>query len=131
MFNFYLSPVCAARQQFYRQPEVLLHRFRVEICQLHVRAEEKPAAKISICVFCTLVVCFAGCYSSLEDQKCVKNGTVHDMIFWRKKCSDISTICNEFHLTGINESYCFDETTSQAVPIRKVIRRVLASEEYY
>lgn len=73
----------------------------------------------------------AGCYSSLEDKNCVKNGTEHDMIFWRQKCSDISSICNEFQLTGINASYCFNGTSQQAVPIRKVIKRVLASEEYY
>ncbi|XP_031640366.1 sodium- and chloride-dependent GABA transporter 1-like isoform X2 [Contarinia nasturtii] len=74
-----------------------------------------------------------GCYSSLEDHKCNKNGTEFDQIFYRKKCTDIAKICGEAQetLTGINASYCFNTKNLEYVPIRKVIKRVLASEEYY
>lgn len=73
----------------------------------------------------------AGCYSSLEDQNCWRNGTAHDTIFYRRNCIDISSICAENKLDGINATYCLNSTTNQLVPIRKVIKRVLASEEYY
>lgn len=83
---------------------------------------------------CILIgyIFIADCYSSLEEQSCVKNGSEHDMIFYGKKCTDISTICTAFKdLTGVNASYCLNVTTQHAVPIRKVINRTLASEEYY
>lgn len=75
----------------------------------------------------------AGCYSGLEDQICKANntGNENDMIFWRRKCTEISTICQEHSLTGLNATYCLNSTNSEIIPIRKVIRRVLASEEYY
>lgn len=74
---------------------------------------------------------WADCYSSLEDQHCKKNGTENDEIFWQKKCTDISTICSRFDLTGVNASFCMNTTTKEPVPIRKLITRTLASEEYY
>lgn len=74
---------------------------------------------------------FADCYSSLEEQNCVRTGTVNDTIFWQRKCTDISTICSNFQLQGVNASYCRNDTTNEHVPIRSLIKRTLASEEYY
>lgn len=76
---------------------------------------------------------YIGCYSSLEDQKCTANNTGNesDMIFWRRKCTEISVICQEHSLTGINATYCLNGKNNEIIPIRKVIKRILASEEYY
>lgn len=76
-----------------------------------------------------------GCYSSLEDQICKKNNTGDntDMLFWHRKCTDISSICreNSTDLMGVNASFCFDHKSLEYVPVHRVIQRVLASEEYY
>lgn len=78
-----------------------------------------------------MYIFIAACYSSLEDKTCMKNGTEFDQIFYRKQCTTIAQICSENAYTGINASYCLDTKTNEYVPIRKVIKRVLASEEYY
>lgn len=74
---------------------------------------------------------FAGCYSSLEDENCAKNGTEHDMIFYNKTCTSVISICAEKSYVALNASYCGDPATNQPVPIREVVTRTLASEEYY
>lgn len=76
---------------------------------------------------------FIECYSSLEDQKCMENnkGDAHDMIFWRRNCTEIGIICEENQLTGVNVTHCKHELTGELKPIQTVIHRVLASEEYY
>lgn len=73
------------------------------------------------------------CYSSLEDAKCTANnvGDATDMIYWQKQCTEIGKICSDYNLSGSNAAHCLNSTTNELVPLRSVIQRVLASEEYY
>lgn len=76
------------------------------------------------------LVVIAECYTSSDEQNCRKTNNEHDEIFWKRKCTSILSICEEHSYTAINASYCADETM-KLVPIQKIIKRVLASEEYY
>lgn len=86
----------------------------------------------SIAPFLSPSVCTAAntaCYSSIQDAECRKNtiGT----IFWRKQCTNVAAICNEFGLDELNTKTCWNATANAAVPVRKIVKRVLASEEFY
>jgi len=73
------------------------------------------------------------CYSGLEDLACKQNNTngETDMIFWRKQCYRVASICTELGLSGANGTTCLNTTTGSIIPINHVINRTLASEEYY
>ncbi|XP_055841972.1 sodium- and chloride-dependent glycine transporter 1-like isoform X1 [Episyrphus balteatus] len=73
------------------------------------------------------------CYSSLEDNICKANNQHNEMdnIFWKRTCTSVKDICESNNLIGINATYCFNVTAQAEVPVRQIIKRVLASEEYY
>lgn len=75
----------------------------------------------------------AECYSSLEDVTCKLNNSnaPTDLLYWNQTCVEVGSICAEKGLLGVNASYCRNSETQEDIPIRDVIHRVLASEEYY
>lgn len=83
--------------------------------------------------FMSILLFDKGCYSGLEDQICKENndGSAGDMMFWSRRCITIADICQSKELTSHNGTYCFNSTSTEYVAVRSVIRRVLASEEYY
>ena len=87
----------------------------------------------NVCVFFfSFLAWLSDCYSSLEDKFCKENNTNHetDKLFWNKTCTQITEICASQNLIGVSASFCKD-TNGTTIPIRHVIKRVLASEEYY
>lgn len=52
-------------------------------------------------------------------------------IFWKKQCYVVGDICTESGYAALNGTFCYNSTIDEAIPIRNVIQRVLASEEYY
>lgn len=64
-------------------------------------------------------------------MNCKVNNThdANDLVFWAKKCTSVTEICDLKHFKAINASFCMNGT--DLVPISKVINRTLASEEYY
>lgn len=71
----------------------------------------------------------AGCYTSEDEKLCVKTNNASDEIFWNRTCTSVKSICAP--LSAINASYCQNDTSQELVPMQKIIKRVLASEEYY
>ncbi|XP_055703407.1 sodium- and chloride-dependent glycine transporter 1-like [Phlebotomus papatasi] len=73
------------------------------------------------------------CFSGLEDATCKLNNSnaPTDLIYWNQTCVEIGTICSESGYLGVNASFCRNSETQEDIPIRNVIHRVLASEEYY
>lgn len=62
-------------------------------------------------------------------------GNADDNIYWHRTCQTIATVCQTESvgniLVGVNASYCLNEATNEHIPIRHVISRILASEEYF
>jgi hypothetical protein len=58
-------------------------------------------------------------------------GTKFDEIFYQEKCRTIDEICRGEGLSGVNVTFCFNESTSAHVPINDVITRTLSAEEFY
>ncbi|GAB0092575.1 Transporter [Sergentomyia squamirostris] len=73
------------------------------------------------------------CFSSLEDAVCKENNSnaPTDLIYWNRTCTSIDTICSEYGFVGKNVSFCQNPETLAEIPVRDVIHRVLAAEEYY
>lgn len=77
------------------------------------------------------------CYSGLEEQACQENNIAdsNDQIYWQRICQTIQTVCQTESdgniLIGVNASYCLNPITEEYIPIRHVISRILASEEYF
>lgn len=83
--------------------------------------------------FLFLLIWFLGCYSGLEEQICKEgsNGSANDMIYWHRQCTRIKDICEEHMMLSYDNSLCQNATSGELKPVRQIIRRVLASEEYY
>lgn len=84
----------------------------------------------------SFVVCVLGgaaCYSAIQDLDCRagQTGSANDTIFWRRTCTSVASICSEFGFDGLDSKHCFHAATAAVVPVRKIIKRVLASEEFY
>lgn len=75
----------------------------------------------------------AACYSAIQDRDCREGGvtgTAEDTIFWRKQCIRVADICSEFGHAAVDSKHCMKEG-GEIVPVRKIVKRVLASEEFY
>lgn len=76
-------------------------------------------------------IVITGCYTSADVINCTKNNkhNASDQIFWNRTCTSVKSICAP--LSAINASYCQNDTSQELVPMKNIIKRVLASEEYY
>lgn len=76
---------------------------------------------------------FLACFSTIQDRICHENNSNSpmDMLYWRRKCMDIQTICSHHGLSGVNVTFCVNETSNALVPIRDVISRTLSAEEFF
>lgn len=85
------------------------------------------------CIFIFSLYEILGCFSGLQDQICKEqnNGTMSDMIYWHRQCTRISDICEENNMLSYDDKFCQNPTTGELKAIRRIITRVLASEEYY
>lgn len=74
-----------------------------------------------------------GCYSAKFEQNCTRDntGSSTDLIFWQHRCTEIGNVCQQHLVNALNGTHCFNQTNGTAVPIRRIITRTLASEEYY
>jgi hypothetical protein len=69
----------------------------------------------------------------MADKICKTNNTdtPFDTIYWGKSCNNIETVCSKYGLIGVNASNCFNSTSGENVFISKIVKRTLASEEFY
>lgn len=73
----------------------------------------------------------------MEEQACQVNNDhdSDDNIYWHRTCQTIQHVCQTESignvLVGVNASYCLNVTSGEEIPIRHVISRILASEEYF
>lgn len=92
-----------------------------------------PSLRVCVCLAWWCWSTTADCYSGLEEQACKESNTglSSDTLFWNKTCTEIGNICQTMNLSAHNGTHCLNLTSSAAIPIRSVITRTLASEEYY
>lgn len=76
---------------------------------------------------------FSACYSTSEDINCRANnsGNANDKIFYFGDCRTIYDICGNRSLSGVNVTFCRNETAQVYLPINDVINRTLSSEEFF